>query len=222
MSRYHKNKANVITSQDYDRVMRERGAEGSLGSGSSVEEMEKYIDDALKGKKCIPVNRCIGGVAYGDRQAVLASFYEENSPRHSCLSRSAQWMGTVIYCSTGNKVWSSGSSTLQIDGYVDMAKNHRLLECPLKFTSGANNVVPEINRFRYEIANDPDFDNKMLQKFTETGLDQGSANILLEKIKSRIRDDIGFCGMLMGYDAIYGLGFQFDILNLDIWNIVKG
>ena len=221
MSRYHKNKANVITTLDYTNVMRERGAEGSLDSDSSVEEMEKYIGDALKDKKCIPVNRCIGGVSSEDRQAVLASFYEENSPRHSCLSRSAQFMGTVIYCSTGNKVWSSGSNTLHIDGYVDMAKNHKLLECPYRFASGANNKIPEINKFRIEINSDPDFDKKMLQKFAEGGLGQNDAAILLRKVKDRITEDIGFCGMLMGYDAIYGLGFQFDILNLDIWNIVK-
>lgn len=220
MSRYHKNKANVITADEYRNVINTRGAKGNLQETGSVEEMNKYINDALADGKCIPVNRCISGVASGDKRAVLESFYEENSPRHSCLSTYSAMMGTVIYCSTGNNVYFSNAA--RIDGFVDLSKGYKLLNCPVDYyEGGANRKIPEINDFRDKIKNDPDFDNKMLQKFAEAGLDQRSSNTLLEKVKNSISTDIGFCGMLMGYDAIYGLSFQFDILNLAIWNVIK-
>lgn len=220
MSRYSKNKANVITADEYRSVINTRGAKGNLEEDSPASEIEKYINNALADGKCIPVNRCISGISSGDKRAVLESFYEENSPRHSCLSTYSAMMGTVIYCSTGNNTYYT--SAARIDGFVDLSKGYKLLKCPASYyEGGANRKVPEINDFRDKIKNDPDFDNKMLQKFAEAGLDQTSSNTLLEKVKNSISNDMGFCAMLMGYDAIYGLSFQFDILNLAIWNVIK-
>lgn len=220
MSRYHRNKANVITADEYRSVMNTRGAKGNLQETGPNSAIEKYINDALANGNCIPVNRCISGVSARDKKAVLESFYEENSPRHSCLSTYSAMMGTVIYCSTGNNTYYTNAA--RIDGFVDLSKGHKILNCPVDYyEGGANNKVPEINRFRDKIKNDPDFDNKLLQKFTEAGLNQYQSATLLQKVRNSIQNDIGFCGMLMGYDAIYGLSFQFDILNLAIWNVIK-
>ena len=232
MSRYPKRKANSITKDEYeDRANQGLLQKGDLNSGSSTFEIESYINDALANERYIPITRNVGFFNNEEEQKqVLSSFYDENSPRHSCLSYDGNgYLGSVVYCSTGGYDgyigWRSNSAI--IEGMVKLKKNLRLLECPVTQGWGSesrcNRSIPELARFRQAIDKDYNgFEQRMVSKIMEAGVqDQADAQVITKKFYNRLKDDPGFCAIVLGYDAIWGLSFQFDILNLGILDVVK-
>lgn len=230
MSRYGKNKAQVISRQEYDSIMESKMAEGSVYSGDDEKVLHNYIEKAVADEKCIPILRNIEGISASDRGTVMASFYDENSARHSCLSHydrtHCSYLGSVVYFATGGYEYGSGYYGATIEGFVQLNNKLRLLECPLSNWGAGeyscNRGIPEVNRFRMAINSDKDFDNKMLEKFMQNGnVDEGQAKKILHRLKYEINRDPGLCAIIMGYDAIYGISYQFDLLNLEIATIVK-
>ena len=225
MSRYKRNRANLISKQDYLERRSTNLMPGHLGDNTPLSETEAYIKGAIEQQKDIPLNRDIDGVRKGDQANVMASFYDENSPRHSCLSANGSgYLGSVIYMSTGDYQYSPYSS-LSIRGLVRMNDKLRLLECPLKYWDSGryscNNSIPELSRFRNAVRDDPNFNKRMTDKIKEYVSDPGEADIIVRKLRNRLEQDPGFCAMLLGYDAIWGCGYHFDILNLGICDIVE-
>lgn len=230
MSRYDKNRAQVISKQEYESIMDSNIANGRVSSGDDEEVLHDYIARAVNEQKCIPILRNISGVSDSDRGAVMASFYDENSPRHSCLSHydrtQCSYLGSVVYFSTGGYEYGSGYSGATIEGFVQMNDKLHLLECPLdnwrSSESSCNRGIPEINKFRMAISQDKEFDNKMIEKFMQNGnVDENQAKTILNRLKREISRDPGLCAIIMGYDAIYGISYQFDLLNLGIATIIK-
>ena len=230
MSRYKTNRANVVSRQDYENEMLNNRAKGEVSSSDDENVLHDYIANAIANQKSIPILRNISGVQQDDRGNVLASFYDENSPRHSCLSHydrtGCSYLGSVIYFSTGGYSYGSSWGSASINGFVRMNDKLKLLECPLdNWHSGeysCNRNIPEINKFRQAIQDDKDFDNRMLETFKQNGnIDDSRAQVILRRLKYEISRDPGLCAMLMGYDAIYGISYQFDLLNLGIADIVK-
>lgn len=230
MSRYEKNRASVVSRQEFEKEMADNIADGYVESSGSAEDIRDYIANAIKGQKCIPILRNISGIASSDRQNVLESFYDENSPRHSCLSHynrtQCSYLGSVIYFSTGGYQYGRSYSSTTVQGFVRMNEKLRLLECPLanwqSSETTCNRSIPEINRFRRAIDEDKDFDKKLLEKFMQNGtINENQAKTIVSRLRSEIWRDPGLCAIIMGYDAIYGISYQFDLLNLAIADIVK-
>lgn len=230
MSRYPKRKANSITEEEYeDRANQGLLQKGNLSLGSSTFEIENYINDALANERYIPVTRNVGTFSKEEREQVLSSFYDENSPRHSCLSYDGDgYLGSAVYCSTGGYDgyirWSSGTI---LEGMVKLKKNLRLLECPVTQSFGSptrcNRSIPELNKFRSAIDKDySKFEQNIKDKIMAAGVkDPADAQVIARKFYNRLKDDPGFCAIVLGYDAIWGLSFQFDILNLGVLDVVK-
>lgn len=233
MSRYPKNRANVISLQEYQNLMENNGAVGTVDSSDDESVLHDYVARAVAGQKCIPILRNIHGVSANDRANVLASFYDENSPRHSCLSHynrtQCSYLGSVIYFSTGSYEYSGGYNSLSVNGLVRMNDKLRLLECPLDNWQASENAcnrpgaIPEITKFRNTLQdNFNDFSQKMVERFVQYGgLDENQAKTVVARLQNEIRRDPGLCAILMGYDAIYGISYQFDLLNLGIADIVE-
>ena len=230
MSRYSTNRAQVISKADYESIMSSNIASGRVYSSDDEQVLHDYIAKAIAEQKCIPILRNISGVQASDRPNVMASFYDENSPRHSCLSHydrtGCSYLGSVVYFSTGGYEYGSGYSGATIEGFVQMNDKLYLLECPLdnwrSSESACNRGIPEINKFRMAISQDKDFDNRMIEKFMQNGnVSDSQAKTILNRLKTEISRDPGLCAMLMGYDAIYGISYQFDLLNLGIATIIK-
>ena len=221
MSRYKNNRAQVISQQDYDRELAQNAAPEFNGDWDLI----KYISNGCEHNNSIPLIRDISGVARSDMQNVFDSFYDENSPRHSCLATyGVGYLGSVVYFAKADRRygWDSGNN-VTIRGLVKLDKNLRLLHCAQGGRSTCRNAISEIVRFKQAIANDKDFDSKMLETFkTNGGVDDYQAQKMLDRLKYEINDDTGLSAILMGYDAIYGIeGYQFDLLNLNIIHIIK-
>lgn len=230
MSRYKTNRANLISEQEYLNRLSSEKADGYVSSSGDEEELHEYIKNAIAGQKSIPILRNISGISASDRAEVMASFYDENSARHSCLSHydrtQCSYLGSVVYFSTGDFSYGGRYNTTSITGLVKMSDKLKLLECPLdnwsSNESSCNRAIPEVIRFRNEIRNDPDFNKRLIEKFTESGRvnDKEAENIVL-RFRQEIERDPGLCAIIMGYDAIYGISYQFDLLNLGIADIIK-
>lgn len=225
MSRYKRNRANIISKQEFeDRCSKCHLPTTEFDSYTDVIEFRDFVQRGINDNLDIYVNRGIS-TYFDESKEIFRSFYDENSPRHSCLSENGTgYLGSVIYAAMGNYEGYGGG--LRVKGLVNLNKDLKLLECPLtQWEAGrskCNNSIPEIGKFRVAINSDPDFKNKMLTKFKEGGnLSDSDAEIIYEKFTSLITSDPGFCAMLMGYDAIYGCSYHFDILNLGIWDIVE-
>ena len=229
MSRFPKRKANSITQEEYeDRAKQGLIQKGSLTSYSETSEIEEYINDALANERYIPIARAIY-CDDRDQENVISSFYDENSPRHSCLSHNgAGYLGSVVYCSTGGyDGYTRHYSGAIVEGMVKLNKKLRLLECPVTQGWGSesrcNRSIPELTRFRQAIDKDYNgFEQRTISKIMEAGVqDQADAQVIARKFYNRLKEDPGFCAIVLGYDAIWGLSFQFDILNLGILDVVK-
>lgn len=230
MSRYKSNRAKTISQEEYDQEMKNNQASGgSTISGSNQKYLRQYILTAVKEGKTIPIIRDISGVDPKDRQNVFESFYDSNSPRHSCLAvYGCGYLGSVVYFATGGARYGSDYSyNLSIRGLVKLNDKLKLLECPVSDDWGAGrvkirNAIPEIVKFKAAIENDKDFENRMLEVFKQNGnVDDNQAQKMVKRLKYEISEDTGLSAILMGYDAIYGVGYQFDLLNLNIADIVK-
>ena len=230
MSRYKQNRSNPVSREEYSAEMSANQASGGCSSSTSVSDFRKYIENAVQGQKSIPILRNISGVAHEDQKNILESFYDENSPRNSCLAHSdavnCSFLGSVIYFSTGGYSYSGGWGSLSINGFVRMNDKLRLLECPLRWGEAGeyscNQSIPEVLRFRQAVKADADFDNRMLSQLTANGqMEEADARVIISKLHHKINSDPGFCAILMGYDAIYGISYHFDLLNLGIAHIVK-
>lgn len=228
MSRYKKNRANIISEQEFeDRYSKRHSPETGFNTYTAVDTFEEFVQQGIEGNLDIYVNRGISSY-FDDSKEILRSFYDENSPRHSCLSANGSgYLKSVVYAAMGDyEGYGFGRSAVRVKGLVHLNKDLRLLECPLTQadagSSLCNRSIPEINEFRVAINSDPNFKNRMLTKFKEGGnLSDSDAEIIYDKFTRLITNDPGFCAMLMGYDAIYGCSYHFDILNLAIWDIVE-
>lgn len=221
MSRYKNNKAQIISQAEYDREIANNAApefEDDWG-------LKQYISNGCANHNSIPIIRDISGVSPNDQKNVFDSYYDENSPRHSCLAvYGCGYLGSVIYFAKADKrfYWSA-LNNVTIRGLVKLNENLRLLNCRAGGRSSCRNAIPEIVRFKQAIANDKDFDKRMLETFkTNGGIDDIKAQKMLDRLKFEINDDTGLSAILMGYDAIYGIeDYQFDLLNLNILHIIK-
>ena len=221
MSRYSGYRMKNISRKGYEEEMSSNKAQGNLSYFSNT-KLEDYISDAIKNKKSIPIHRGIYGVASGDEQTVYNSFFDNSSPRHSCLaSYGVGYYGSVIYFQTGGR---SDYGGLSINGFVKMNDKMRLLNCPLSEGSRirCRQNIKEVVDFQYAVFQDPNFDKRFIEQLKQNpNIDDAKAQNILNRLKYEIRDDTGFCGILMGYDAIYGSTCQFDILNPTIATIVE-
>lgn len=221
MSRYKNNRAQVISQEDYDKEI----AENAAPEFQNDWDLKKYISNGCANHNSIPLIRDISGVARDDMQNVMDSFYDENSPRHSCLATYGQgYLGSVVYFAKIDRRYGWDSyNNVSIQGLVKLDENLRLLNCNESGRPRCRNAIPEIVRFKQAIRNDKDFDSRMLETFkTNGGVDDIQAQKMLDRLKYEIEDDTGLSAILMGYDAIYGIeGYQFDLLNLNILHIIK-
>lgn len=221
MSRYKNNRAQIISQAEYDKEIKENAAEEFNGDWG----LKKYISNGVAQHKSIPLIRDISGVSKNDQQNVFESFYDENSPRHSCLAvYGIGYLGSVVYFAKSDRRygWDS-SSNVSIRGLVKLDENLRLLNCDRSGRAACRNAIPEIVRFKQAIANDKDFDKRMLETFKNNGgVDDAQAQKMVDRLKYEINEDTGLSAILMGYDAIYGIeGYQFDLLNLNILRVIK-
>lgn len=226
MSRYKKNKANVISETEYQQRYAKIPSYALQGS-LDVHDFREVINTAQKDEIDIPIIRDINGIASSERDEVRKSFFDENSPRHSCLSsygrERCSYLGSCIYFATNGYEYGGSYSDVRIRGVVKMNKSLRLLECPATHSqvwSDGTQFIPEIVKFRNAIASDSDFDNRMIKRITNNGqVSEQDAKTIVQGLKDEIKRDGGLCAILMGYDAIYGISYHFDILNLQICDL---
>lgn len=228
MVRYKQNRANPIDSNEYNKRYNNIPSEITDSTGESVSYFKKIIEDAKNNQIDMPLLRNIDGITSSEREVVRNSFYDENNPQKSCLSsykrENCSYLGSVIYFSTFGMSYGWRSS-MSIKGLVKMSPDLKLLECPATFSqvsSDGTRFIPEIIRFRGAVQNNKDLKEKMIKKFQdEGGLSNQDAEKMYNRLESEIYKDGGLCAMLMGYDAIYGISYHFDILNLGICDILK-
>lgn len=214
MSRYKKNVAKKITEQEFnDRIQKAREDIWMQTNYYSDNEAKMFVNDYKKEEKDVPIARYIATVEAGTAKRVLESFYDENSPQKSCLAHydavNGSIYGSVIYCMTGKDVATEQYATSRsnkVYGFMRLNQNSKIL-------IRENGGFAPVSKFRIAILNDETFMPRIIEKIRKNKVSKDSAQFIAKQLKEQIQNDIGFCAILMGYDALLA-GGQFDILNL--------
>ena len=189
------------------------------------------ISDYVKNNEVIPVYRnyktaSMGGKTLDGLKEQLLSSKEDKYD--TLLGRSTGNMGSVIYMSPdtvriNNLVWSAD---FQIKGYVEKSKAKILeLNDDTRFDT-QNPVIQSFISRRGEIVNKTrslliqnNVPSIQAEKICDSllnclGVEKNSFGNVLN-----VSPDVGVIAMLMGYDAVTGNKYEFDILNPGIVNL---
>lgn len=180
----------------------------------------RELRDYIEGAEEIPINRVMGlsSATSSQWESVKRSYWDPESPIHSTLSKvggkNLSFFGSVCYFSTGDVVYGSGGRH-RIDGIVKL-DGVKCTYCE------DENEGKDIDEFRKRYRSDKNAINAELSKrLTADGrISQQQADNFCKNLEISIEKDCGLCAMIMGYDAIAGGGFQFDILNPGIVEMV--
>lgn len=189
---------------------------------SYLQELHRYV----KNSPVILVNRNMGISNENVWKEVKRSFWDPNSKINSILSdvseKNCSYFGSVCYMSAGTNVKYSSSSYNHhcILGAVENSPDLKILYNYR--VSGDDNQFHELDTFRKTI-NDPN--NHTLENLTNCfiehgGIPQSNAEKIAKNFLRRMNADCGLCAMIMGYDALCGESYQFDILNPSIVKVV--
>lgn len=233
-NRYKGNcRMNPISQQEYDS-RRKNFPTLQLSSYAYFHETKDYINSADE----IPLSRCC--LSYNSNpnlaDEVRRSFWDENSKIHSVLSHAGgvncSYYGTCIYMLTGGHDWDDDASVI-VHG-IAKPKEMKILENP-----NHGILPPEIQEFIYRLSSNwTQIKGNIVNKLVSTGkCDNAQAGQIadsfyyqaLEGNKREVKGvlggrhnvDVGFCAMVLGYDALYGEDAHFDILNPNKVDIVR-
>lgn len=214
MNRYKgNNRMNPITRAEYDSRS-VNFPRTTLGYYSDDSDLRSYIENATE----IPVLRTMGISNEAVWREVKRSFWDPNSQINSTLSRvggkNCSYFGSVCYMATGGVTYSEGAAHM-IRGIV---KNEgiKVTYCP------DSNEGEDVDAFRRTlIRNRSAIESNMVAALTKSGkIDTTQATRIFNSLCDQIERDCGLCAMIMGYDAIGGEGYQFDIVNPNIVDVV--
>ena len=214
MNRYPgNNRMKPITASDY-RDRARNFPSMSLDYGSDEDDLRRYLSDA----KEIPVTRNMGIASEAVWKEVKRSFWDQNSQINSTLSRvggkNCSYFGSVCYMATGGYEYDEGAAHT-IRGIVKM-DGVKYTFCPY------SNRGDDIDAFRQAFErNKPAIVGNLIGKLTEGGkMSASQAGQICASLERQISKDCGLCAMIMGFDAIAGEGYQFDIINPNIVDVV--
>lgn len=214
MNRYSgNNRMNPISRAEYDARFKNT-PRTTLEYYSDSSDLRRYIEGATE----IPVIRTMGISNEAVWREVKRSFWDPNSKINSTLSRvggkNCSYFGSVCYMATGGVTYSEGAAHM----ILGLVKNEglKITYCP------SENRGDDIDSFRSAYArNKSTIDANLIAKLTESGqISQPQAQRICDSLYNQIRSDCGLCAMIMGYDAIAGEGYQFDIINPNIVDVV--
>lgn len=215
MNRYPgNNRMNPISRAEYDARFKNT-PEATLGYYSDSNDLRRYIEGATE----IPVIRTMGISNENVWQEAKRSFWDPNSKINSTLSRvggkNCSYFGSVCYMATGGVTYDYGSDHM----ILGLVKNQglKITYCPRQ------NHGDDIDSFRsaYTI-NRSAIEANLSAKLMESGqISQPQAQRICDSLYRQIQSDCGLCAMIMGYDAIAGQGYQFDIINPSIVDVVN-
>lgn len=204
---------NKITADEYDSRSINFPT-GQLGYYTDSDDLRTYLENATE----IPVLRTMGIQSENVWKETKRSFWDPDSKIQSTLSRvggkNCSYFGSVCYMATGGVEYSSGAKHT-IRGIVNL-DGVKITYCPYQ------NHGADVDAFRQAYArNRTNIENNLIAKMTANGkMDQNQAKRVCNSLYSQIQGDCGLCAMIMGYDAIAGEGYQFDILNPAIVDMV--
>lgn len=214
MNRYAgNNRMNPITQSDFDNRS-QNFPSVSLYWGSSSDDLRRYLSNATE----IPVIRNMGISSETVWREVKRSFWDPNSQINSTLSRvggkNCSHYGSVCYMSTGGYEYDEGAPHT-IKGIVKL-DGVKYTFCP------SPNRGADVDAFRGMFnRNKQTIINNLVGKLTEGGkMSSVEARQICASLENQIANDCGLCAMIMGYDAIAGAGYQFDIINPNIVDVV--
>lgn len=214
MNRYAgNNRMNPITQSDFDNRS-QNFPSMSLYYGSDPSDLRRYLENATE----IPVIRNMGISSEAVWREVKRSFWDPNSQINSTLSRvggkNCSYFGSVCYMSTGGFEYKEGVPHT-IKGIVKL-NGVKFTVCPYR------NRGDDIDSFRRTFdRNKQTIIDNLVGKLTEGGkMSSVEARQICASLETQIANDCGLCAMIMGYDAIVGEGYQFDIVNPNIVDVV--
>lgn len=216
MNRYPgNNRMKPISRAEYDTRFKNTPST-TLEYYSDSSELRSYIEDATE----IPVLRIMGISDENVWQEVKRSFWDPNSKINSTLSRvggvNCSYFGSVCYMTTGSYIYDDGTNRKHMIQGLVKNKGLKITYCP------SQNRGNDVDSFRSAyIRNKSTIDANLIAKLTESGqISQPQAQKFCDSLYRQIREDCGLCAMIMGYDAIAGQGYQFDIINPNIVDVV--
>lgn len=228
MNRYEgNNRMKPITRQEYD-ARSKNFPNISLGYMTDNDDLHDYVQNATE----IPLLRNMLTRNYNNDviwPEVQRSFWDPTSKINSLLAHASgtncSYYGSVIYMSTGGYSYGSSSDKHSVMG-IAKPQEMKMLRID-SYSSGCK----EVNEFLRAYENNrAQIDSAIQQKLVETGrcTPQQARNVterLHKQITSggedRWHPDYGLCAMIMGYDAIYGTQYHFDILNPNKVEVVR-
>ena len=225
MTRYKgNNRAKPISAQEYmDRT--KNFPKSSLEYWSSNQDLKNYVASADE----VPLLRNQGIRNEAVWKEVKRSYWDPNSNINSLLAhaggKNCSYFGSVIYFSTGEYSYDSSITGHRIMG-IAKPKEMKLLSISSHYDG-----CKEANDFLMAYENNRSvIDSEIQQKLVNTGrVTPQQAEEITQSLYNQIKRggnrgdnaDWGLIGMIMGYDAILGEGYQFDILNPNKIEVVK-
>lgn len=198
-----------------------------LGYSTTSSQLDDYVRNATE----IPLLRnMLSRTSSNDAiwPEVQRSFWDPNSKINSLLAHAGgvncSYFGSVIYMSTGGYAYDDYNK----HAVMGIAKPQEMkllrIDSPDLGCQEVSDFITEYENNRQQI------DGAIQQNLVATGrcTPQQAQNVterLYEQITSGGDDksnyDYGLIAMIMGYDAIYGEGYQFDILNPSKVEVVR-
>ena len=168
------------------------------------------LEKARNGEK-IKIYRGVGNSDY-TKAEVQNSFFGESDGIQTLLGTG--YYDSVIYCSlrkSYSSSYASNSRAVLMHGYVDLSKA-TVLNAMQRVSNGYNwNTQNE--DLTYIKRNVNILLDNLKNSLDGTSMDDNDKNQFLDIVRDCCDDNVGFCGMLMGVDAIIGIDGQLDIIN---------
>ena len=220
--RYARSKFNPINEEEYQRRLKEAY---SISYDYWALDSADDLVSAWKSGKDIPVYRGVkdAGKNINDRNRIVSGMVSDNDAKTITNIGSPKWYGSCIYMSTCRSYASSYSyggflvhglirggavsHPLDYHFYEDMSPRY------LKEIQLENEDVKKISDFVNGIDGNNEFRNAIYDRFHECGMNDEGASRAADLFIENIKEDIGFCAAVLGYDSIIGRSGQFDILD---------
>lgn len=227
MNRYEgNNRMKPITQQEYDARSNNFPIK-SLGIFTSNADLHDYLQEATE----IPLLRNMLAKNYDNNAIwpeVQRSFWDPTSPVNSLLAdargKNCSYYGSVIYMSTGG--YSYGGYNKHAVMGIAKPQEMKLLRID-NYDDGCKEVTDFLRAYENNRAQ---IDSAIQQNLVSTGkctpqqaerITQRLFNQITSGGENRWYPDYGLCAMIMGYDAIYGNHYHFDILNPNKVEVVR-
>lgn len=231
-SRYPNRKMKPISEQEWDSLFANHK---TLPKNCDYDTGYNYL---MSNMKTLPIFRGVKSRVDSVQKIHDGHFEDGPGLARTLLSRRGTgYYGSVTYMSMSQNYgegYKSNTGGLFLKGYVEPSKLNVLFFDRGDYTGDSNPIIKTLRRDMIEEIYGPygtthrkkDISkssvlSKIYNNLKSWGVDDSKAKKFTEYFQSRVMSDTGLCAMMMGYDAIFADGNQFDILNPSVVKLVK-